>query len=202
MNERTEPAEVQRSRGGPTLSDWEDSIEDMRERGGESPLADDGAETDLDQGVKRGLINLENEFLGRGRDWREDVEDVDGLKPMTGGRGGGGTEVGVDGMDSMISGPGDSSRWVSSSRPSGSGTTGRGANLIFRDWVGLGSSSGGRMETLTAGELGRDLAESRGDVVRRIDCNVGFAIVLGGGDWGGRGGGWRRRRRWTYTFGT
>jgi len=112
-NERTDPAEVQRSRGAPSLRDWEDSIEDTRESGGE-PSFEDGAETDLDQGVKKGLINLEeNDFLDMGRDWREE-EEVDGLRLTTGGRGGGGTGVGVDGMGSVISGQRNSSYWPSS----------------------------------------------------------------------------------------
>jgi hypothetical protein len=88
-DERTEPAEVQRLRE-PALRDCEDSIEDTRERGGESPLVEDGAETDFDQGVKRGLMNFEEkDFLDVGRDWR-DVEEMDGLRLTTAGRGGGG----------------------------------------------------------------------------------------------------------------
>ena len=63
--------------------------------------------------MKKGLINFEeNDFLDMGRDWREE-EEVDGLRLTTGGRGGGGTEVGVDGMDSVISGPRKSSSWPS-----------------------------------------------------------------------------------------
>jgi hypothetical protein len=63
----------------------------------------------LDQGVKSGLINLEeNDFLDMGRDWREE-EEVDGLRLTTGGRGGGGTGVGVDGIDSVVSGQRNSS---------------------------------------------------------------------------------------------
>jgi hypothetical protein len=66
-NERTEPADVQRSRGA-TLRDWEDSIDETRERGGE-PSVEDGAETDLDQGVNSGLINFdENDRFDMGRD--------------------------------------------------------------------------------------------------------------------------------------
>ena len=163
---------------------------------------EDGAEMDLDQGVRSGLMNLENDFLGRGRDWREDVEDVDGLRLMTEGTGGGGMEVGVDEVGSRKSGPGDSSRWTSSWMQSGSGTTGRGANRIFLDWVGLESSSEGRMETLRAGESGRDLEELRGEVVRRIDWRVGFAIGRGGameGEEAGEGGGGGDGR---YTLGT
>jgi hypothetical protein len=34
------------------------------------------------------------------------------------------------------------------------------------------------METLSAGELGRDLGEFIGDGLRRIDCKTGFAIGL------------------------
>ena len=64
--------------------------------------------------MKKGLINLEeNDFLDIGRDWREE-EEVDGLRLTTGGRGGGGMEVGVDGMGSVISGPRKSSYWPSS----------------------------------------------------------------------------------------
>ena len=63
---------------------------------------------------------------------------------------------------------------------SGSGTTGRGANLIFLAWVRLESSSEGRTEGPRAGELGRDLEELRGETLRRIDCKVGFAMVLWG----------------------
>lgn len=101
---------------------------------------------DLDQGVKRGLMNFEeNDFLDVGMDWREE-EEVDGLRLTTGGRGGGGTGVGEDGMHSAISGPRNSSYWPSSWTQSGSGTTGRGANLIFLDWAWLESSSEGRME--------------------------------------------------------
>jgi hypothetical protein len=37
------------------------------------------------------------------------------------------------------------------------------------------------METLKAGEFGRDLEDVRGDALRRIDCSMGFAIVLAGG---------------------
>ena len=81
---------------------------------------------------------------------------------------------------------------------SGSGTTGRGANLIFLDWVGLQSSSEGRMEAWKAGELGRDLEELRGDTLRRIDCKVGFAIIL---LTKARRRRRRRRRRWTSTLG-
>jgi hypothetical protein len=81
-----------------TLSDWEDSIEDTRERGGE-PSVEDGAETDLDQGVKRGFRNFEEkDLLDMGRDCWEDEEDVDGLRLTTGGSGGGGTVVGVAGI--------------------------------------------------------------------------------------------------------
>jgi len=81
----------------------------------------------------------------------------------------------------------------------GSGTTGRGANLIFLDWVGLESSSEGRAVALRAGELGRDLEGLRGDGpmgdgLRRIDCR---AMVF---DQGRRRTG-RRRRRWTYGLG-
>ena len=190
VDERTEPTEDQRSREEPTC---EDSIDDTRERGGE-PTVEDGAETDLVHG-KRGLKNFEeNDFLGAGRDW---MEEVDGLRPMTRGRGGGGTELGVDGMDSSISGPRESSYSPSSKAPSGSGTTGSGANLIFL-WVGLESSSEGRMETLGAGELGRNLDEVGGEVLRRIDCRVGFAMALDGvleEAWRRR----RRRRRSSYT---
>ena len=71
----------------------------------------------------------ENDFLESGRDWRE---EEDWLR-LPAGRGGGGTGVGVDGMDSAISGPEDSSYWPSSWISFGSGTTGRGANLIFLD---------------------------------------------------------------------
>lgn len=60
----------------------------------------------------------------------------------------------------------------------GSGTTGRGANLIFLHCAGLESSSEGRGGTLSAGEFGMDLGELRGDGVSRIDCNVRLAIVL------------------------
>jgi len=80
----------------------------------------------------------------------------------------------------------------------GSGTTGRGANLIFLDWVGLVSSSEGRAVALKAGELGRDLEGLRGDGLRSIDCR---AMVL---DQGRRKTGRRRRRRrrrWTYGLG-
>lgn len=156
--ERMEPAELQRSRGV-TLKDWEDSIDDMRERGGE-PSVEEGAETDLDQGVKRGFMNFEEKDLFEvGRDCWEDEEEVDGFRLTTGGRGGGGTGVGVLKIESVDRRPG-----ISSSRPpswgsAGSGTTGNGANLIFLQWAGLESSSGGRMETLRAGELGRDLGE-------------------------------------------
>jgi len=45
------------------------------------------------------------------------------------------------------------------------------------------------MEGWKAGELGRDLEELRGDTLRRIDCKVGFAIILYGGDRGRLGGG-------------
>lgn len=34
------------------------------------------------------------------------------------------------------------------------------------------------MESLRAGEFGRDLGELRGDGIKRIDCRIGFAIVL------------------------
>lgn len=140
---------------------------------------EEGAETDLDQGVKRGLINLEeNDLLDMGRDCWEDEEEVDGLRLTTGGRGGGGTGMGVGGKDSVGSKPRDSSRWISSSKASGSGTTGRGANLIFLDWAGLVSSSGGRMESLRAGEFGRGHGELRGEGLKRIDCRIGFAIVF------------------------
>ena len=50
----------------------------------------------------------EKDFLDMGSDWREE-EEVDGLRLTTGGRGGGGTGIGVDGMDCVISGPGNSS---------------------------------------------------------------------------------------------
>lgn len=40
------------------------------------------------------------------------------------------------------------------------------------------SSSEGRIEGLSAGELGRDLGELRGDGLSKIDCKIGFAIVL------------------------
>lgn len=60
----------------------------------------------------------------------------------------------------------------------GSGTTGRGANLIFLYCGWLESSSEGRMETLSAGELGSDLGELIGDGLRRIDCKTWFAIGL------------------------
>jgi hypothetical protein len=111
----------------------------------------------LDQGVKRGLMNFEEkDFLDMGRDWR-DEEEVDGLRLTTAGRGGGGMGVGVDGMESAVSGQRKSSYWASSWIHSGSGTMGRGANLIFLDWAWLESSSEGRMEELKAGELGRDL---------------------------------------------
>ena len=114
MNERTEPAEDQRSREVPALRDWEDSIDDTRERGGE-PSVEDGAETDLDQGVKRGLINFEeNDFLDMGRDCWEDEEEVDGLRLMTGGTGGGGMGVGATMIGSVASGPKDSSHRPSS----------------------------------------------------------------------------------------
>lgn len=82
------------------LRDWEDSIDDTRERGGE-PSVEDGAETDLDQGVKRGFIYFEEkDFFDMGRDCWEDEEEVDGLRLTTGGRGGGGTCVGVVEIDS------------------------------------------------------------------------------------------------------
>ena len=42
------------------------------------------------------------------------------------------------------------------------------------------------METLRAGELGRDLEELRGDALRRIDCRMGVVIEA---RWGGGGGG-------------
>ena len=45
------------------------------------------------------------------------------------------------------------------------------------------------MEGLRAGELGRDLEELRGDGLRRIDCKIGFDIVLDRGETGGRRGG-------------
>ena len=51
------------------------------------------------------------------------------------------------------------------------------------------------MEGLRAGELGRDLAESRGDALRRIDCRIGFAIVLCGGKTERRRRRMRRRMR-------
>jgi len=56
------------------------------------------------------------------------------------------------------------------------------------------------MEGLGAGELGRDLGELRGDELRRIDCNIVFAIVLNRGKtgedkWMGRSRRRRRRRR-------
>lgn len=103
-DERTELVEVQRSRGA-TLRDWEDSIDDTRERGGE-PSVEDGAETDLDQGVKRGFMNFEeNDLLDIGRDCWDDEEEVDGLRLTTGGRGGGGIFVGVVGIDPGDSGP-------------------------------------------------------------------------------------------------
>lgn len=110
MNERNEPTEGQRSAGVPSFRDGEDSIDDTRERGGE-PSVEEGAETDLDQGVKRGLMNFEEkDFFGTGRDCCEDEEEVDGLRLMTGGRGGGGTDESVERMDSAASGPGDSPR--------------------------------------------------------------------------------------------
>ena len=106
MNERIELAEVQRS----SLRDGEDSIDDTRERGGE-PSVEEGAERDFDQGVKKGLMNFEEkDFLGVGRDCWEDEEELDGLRLMTGGSGGGGTDVSVGRMGSAASGPGDSSR--------------------------------------------------------------------------------------------
>jgi len=106
MNERTELADVQRS----SLKDGEDSIDDTRDRGGE-PSVEEGAEIDLDQGVKKGLMNFEEkDLLGTGRDCWEDEEEVDGLRLMMGGRGGGGTDVSVGRMGSAASGPGDSSR--------------------------------------------------------------------------------------------
>ena len=169
----------------PALRDCEDSIEDTRERGGESPLVEDGAETDFDQGVKRGLMNFEEkDFFDVGRDWR-DVEEVDGLRLTTAGRGGGGIWPGVHGMESVDSRQRDSSYWPSSRMQSGSGTMGSGANLIFLDWARLDSSSEGRVEAWRAGELGRDLEKLRGGGTRRMDCRVEVAI--------GRG----RRRRLT-----
>lgn len=102
--ERRDPAEVQRSREV-TLSDWEDSIDDTRERGGD-PSVEDGAETDLDQGVKRGLMYFEEkDFLNPGRDCWEDEEEVDGLRLTAGGRGGGGMGVVVLEIDSDDSKP-------------------------------------------------------------------------------------------------
>lgn len=107
MNERAEPTEVHRSRGA-ALSDREDSIDDTRERGGE-PSVEDGAETDLDQGVKRGFMNFEEkDLLDMGRDCWEDEEEVDGLMLTTGGSGGGGIVVGVVGIDSVDSKPSSS----------------------------------------------------------------------------------------------
>lgn len=38
------------------------------------------------------------------------------------------------------------------------------------------------MERFSAGEFGRDHEESRGEELRRIDCKIGFAIVLSWGD--------------------
>lgn len=65
----------------------------------------------MDQGVKRGLINLEEkDFLGVGRDCWEEEEEEDGLRLTMGGRGGGGTDVSVGRVGSAASGPGDSSR--------------------------------------------------------------------------------------------
>jgi len=114
MNERTDPAEAHRSRGVPARRDWEDSIDDIRERGGE-PSVEDGAETDLDQGVRRGLMNFEEkDLLDVGRDCWEEEEEVDGLRLTTGGRGGGGMGMGVDWMGSAASEPRKSSRWPSS----------------------------------------------------------------------------------------
>jgi len=46
------------------------------------------------------------------------------------------------------------------------------------------------METLKAGELGRDLERLRGDGLRRIDCKIGFPIALDG----------RRRWRWRWRW--
>ena len=112
-DERTEPTDVQRSRGV-TPSDREDSMDDTRERGGE-PSVEDGAETDLDQGVKRGFRNFEEkDFLDIGRDCWEEEEEVDGLRLMTGGSGGGGTVVGVVGIESADPSPSISSSWSSS----------------------------------------------------------------------------------------
>jgi hypothetical protein len=106
--ERTEPAEVQRSREA-TLRDWEDSIDDTRERGGE-PSVEDGAEMDLDQGVRSGFMNFEEkDLLAMRRDCWEDEDEVDGLRLTTGGRGGGGMDVGVFGIDSVVSRHGASS---------------------------------------------------------------------------------------------
>lgn len=42
------------------------------------------------------------------------------------------------------------------------------------------SSSEGRTEALSVGELGRDFGESKGDELSKIDCKTGIAIVL---DW-------------------
>lgn len=90
------------------MRDLEDSIDDTRERGGE-PSVEDGAETDLDQGVKRGFMNFEEkDFFEIGRDCWEDEEEADGLRLTTGGRGGGGTSVGVVWIDSdSPNGPSD-----------------------------------------------------------------------------------------------
>lgn len=82
------------------MREREDSIDDTRESGGD-PSVEDGAETDLDQGVKRGFINFEEkDFFEMGRDCCEDEEEVEVLRLTTGGRGGGGTCVGVVGIDS------------------------------------------------------------------------------------------------------
>lgn len=91
------------------LRDREDSIDDTRDKGGD-PSVEDGAETDLDQGVKRGLMYLEEkDLLDIGRDCWEDEEEVDGLRLTAGGRGGGGTDVGVVGIESVDWRPGKSS---------------------------------------------------------------------------------------------
>lgn len=78
---------------------------------------------------------------------------------------------------------------------SGSGTIGRGANLIFLDCARLESSSEGRMEALRAGEFVMDLGGLIGDGVRRIDWRARLDIVFSGGD-GLWKTGRRRRRRW------
>ena len=91
------------------MSDWEDSIDDTREIVGE-PSVEDGAETDFDQGMKRGFMNFEEkDFFEVEKDCWEDEEEVEGLRVTAGGKGGGGTDVDVVEIDSVDSRPDNSS---------------------------------------------------------------------------------------------